>query len=507
MTELFNLGDLVNRDADPQKTAIVDLFQPEGAQRFTHGDMDRMAMSAARMLARRDLPAGSRIAILSTNRIEYVGAYFGILRAGHVAVPINHKTADDTITYVLKDADVVLAFADSAQAPRVPGHIPVIGFDDPGAAGWIAQLDPGPFETWRPGPDDFCEILYTSGSTGRPKGVPLTHVGQLWMLRSRLRPSNGTAYSDQVAIVAQPLFHMAGLGAPRRCIFHHASLVMMPVFEARAYVRALIEHKVNTVQAVPTLLARVVKEVDLLGGEALAHITSITMGSAPLTQALHDKVRSTFPNAGISNGYGSTEAGGGVFGAHPDGLPTPPVALGVPLKEVEVRLVDGPSEDEGVMTIRSPAMLPYYLNLPEQTAKVMRDGWYYTSDVMRRDENGFFWFIGRADDMFVCSGENIYPGEVEKLLETHPGVHQAVVVPIPDDERGQVPVAFLVPRIGAEITVDKIKQFAVANGPAYQHPRRVKLLTELPWAGTNKIDRNALRRQAVELEQAGGWST
>jgi acyl-CoA synthetase (AMP-forming)/AMP-acid ligase II len=125
---------------------------------------------------------------------------------------------------------------------------------------------------------------------------------------------------------------------------------------------------------------------------------------------------------------------------------------------------------------------------------------------MRRDENGFFFFVGRADDMFNCSGENIYPGEVEKMLEQHPGIHQASVVPLADEERGQMPVAFVVRKPGAGMDYAEVRRFALAHAPAYQHPRRVEFLDELPLAGTNKIDRRALYLRAQANEAARRWS-
>jgi acyl-CoA synthetase (AMP-forming)/AMP-acid ligase II len=140
-----------------------------------------------------------------------------------------------------------------------------------------------------------------------------------------------------------------------------------------------------------------------------------------------------------------------------------------------------------------------YANLPEATAKVLRDGWYWTGDVVRRDPDGFYFFVGRADDMFVCAGENIYPGEAEALLERHPAVHQASVVPVADEERGQIPVAFVVLRPGAEADETGLKQFALANAPPVQHPRRVFFKPELPLTGTNKIDRRALAEEAAGL--------
>jgi len=141
--------------------------------------------------------------------------------------------------------------------------------------------------------------------------------------------------------------------------------------------------------------------------------------------------------------------------------------------------------------------MPGYLNLPQETGKRIHDGWYETGDVMRRDENGFFFFVGRNDDMFVCGGENIYPGEVEKLLETHPSVAQAVVVPVPDEIKGQLPVAFVVVKLGASLTEDELKQHALRHAPAYQHPRHVQFVDEMPLAGTNKVDRKLLMDQAA----------
>ena len=139
---------------------------------------------------------------------------------------------------------------------------------------------------------------------------------------------------------------------------------------------------------------------------------------------------------------------------------------------------------DGELVLKNPGILLGYHNLPEETAHRIRDGWYYTGDVCRRDADGFYYFIGRTDDMFVSGGENIFPIEVEQLLEKHPAVHQACVLPFDHDLKGQVPYAFIVLRAGATATADDIKRHALENGPAYQHPRRVFFLEQLPLAGT-----------------------
>jgi long-chain acyl-CoA synthetase len=216
-------------------------------------------------------------------------------------------------------------------------------------------------------------------------------------------------------------------------------------------------------------------------------------------------VRALFPRALVNNGYGTTETGPVAFGAHPRGVPRPDIALGYPAEGVDLRLVDGANTvaDEGVLHLRTPALMPGYLNLPAKTAEVMTaDGYYVTGDVMRRDADGFYHFVGRADDMFVCGGENIYPGEVEAMLERHPDIRQACVVPVPDEVKGAKPVAFVVPVAGAAPSPQSVREWALAHGPAYQHPRHVELVAELPLAGTGKIDRAALAARARTLAGA-----
>lgn len=497
-----NLGDLADIDGFGDRLAVIDLRDPAAPRRYTHREIDALADGVAAYLTARGLQRGERVAILSLNRADYIAAYFGIMRAGLVAVPVNIKLPAETVAYVLADAGVSLAFADAGRM-ALAGDVPVIGFDDPGPGGWTALIRPAPFTPVAARPGEIGQMLYTSGSTGKPKGVPLSHEGQLWALSTRVRPGR----EEERYILAQPLFHMNGLFMTKTVVAAHASMVVLPGFEARAYTQALAGYRVTTLTAVPTMFARVIKETDLIASLDFSSLRQIALGSAPITLGLIERIRATFPQAVVGHGYGTTEAGPAVFGPHPQGLTPPPLALGYPIAEGEVKLVGGAAPDEGVLWMRNPAVMAGYHNLPERSAKVLHDGWYASGDVMRRDGEGFYYFVGRADDMFVCSGENIYPAEVEKLLESHPAVQQASVVPLPDEERSQVPVAFLVLRPGAALSAAQVKQFALQRGPAYQHPRRVAFLPDLPWAGTNKVDRAALVAQARSLEAAGAWAS
>ncbi len=491
-----NLGDIIDPGAPDDRPWVIDV-EPDGrATRLTYGEARAQVDAAARGLARRGLKRGASVGMLSANRAEMLVAYFAIMRAGFVAVPINHKLARPIIEHIVRDSAIALMYADAERTAMVPPGLPAIPLDA-AAPRWREHLDPGPFAAVAMPPDEPATILYTSGSTGMPKGVPLLHGPYVWMVNqyAGLRP----VLEGQPAIVAAPLFHMNALFFSKVIVQLGATNVLLRQFTGRAYIEAIDRHRVSMLTSVPTMLALAVREREALARADLSCVKFVYTGSAPLTQALADKVRETFPGAEFANGYGTTESGPGGFGAHPQGRKRPDTAIGHPLPFVEVKLVGGATPDEGVMHIRAPTMMPGYLNLAQKTAEKLNDGWYDSGDVMRRDADGFYYFVGRADDMFVCGGENIYPGEVEKLLERHGGVHQASVVPVADEIKGEVPIAFLVARKGMAPTEDDIKRYALANGPAYAHPRRAVFLPELPLAGTNKIDRKALVTRAREL--------
>jgi len=247
------------------------------------------------------------------------------------------------------------------------------------------------------------------------------------------------------------------------------------------------------------MIALLAPEREALAHADFSHVELVTIGSAPLSKSVLTQTQQIFPRATIINSYGTTEIGSGLLGVHPRGTARPAASVGYPAPHVEIRLTDGKDEDEGILEIRSPASMSGYLNLPELTRSKMRDGWIHTGDIMRRDADGFLYFVGRADDMFNCSGESVYPGEVERLLERHPAVLEVAIVPLADAIRGAVPVAFVVFRPGASLTESEVKDYILARAAPHLHPRRVWFLERMPLSGVNKIDRQALRAKAKAL--------
>jgi long-chain acyl-CoA synthetase len=492
-----NLGALTSEDGDPDKAAIIDLGTGE-ARRFSYRDFETQADAVARALAGRGLARGERVAILSANRFEYLTTIDGIMRAGFVAVPVNFKFPPATIDYIVHDSDAKLVFCDAQRLDRAPKDLPRICFDSGRSDAVFASfLKPGPFEPITPSDREPAMFLYTSGSTGRPKGVVLSHQSHIWVVEQRMAAQDMTRHRF---LVAAPLYHMNALAMSQLAHAAHATVILLPQFTTQLYLKAIEDCRCTWLTAVPPMIAMMLNDKERFAATDLSSVEYLRMGSAPVSQSLMKAIHEALPKAAVTNAYGTTEGGPVVFGPHPKGLAQPEMSVGYPHPKVQVRLIgeNGAPSDPGVLEMKSPAIMNGYHNRPDVASPITADGFYFTSDVFRCDENGFYFFVGRTDDMFVSGGENIFPGEVEKMLESHPDVIQACVVPVDDDIKGTKPVAFVVKREGSDLNEAKLKSFALANAPAYQHPRSIWFVGSLPLASTNKLDRKAMHDMAAE---------
>lgn len=497
MRSVTNLGALVDRAGEPDAPMIVGVRPGAEPTILSRAALDAMADAFARGLLRAGLRRGERVAILSANRPEYIALLLGAMRAGIVPTPVNYKFPTATIGHVIADCGARLVFCDAARHGQLPADLPpdlrVADFDAAGANGLEPWLDPGPFAPIDPRPDEVGLLLYTSGSTGRPKGVMLSHASHLWVVRTRMAEDD--LRRDRV-LIAAPLYHMNALALALLVCAAGATMVLLPQFEARAYIEAISQYRCTWLTAVPPMISMMLRERDALECADLTSVRVVRMGSAPVNDTLALQTRALLSNARIINAYGTTEGGPIVFTDHPDGLPMPMASVGYPHPQVAVRLLGPEAPEAGVLQMRSPAIMLGYHNRPDMPPPITADGYYDTGDVFRRDADGFHTFLGRTDDMFVSGGENIFPGEVELVIESHPDVLQACVVPVEDAIKGTKPVAFVVLRPGIVADAEAIKRHVLANAPAYQHPRRVWFLDTMLLASTNKIDRNGLRLRA-----------
>ena len=496
-----NLGCAFAPEAGPDAVAIIDLSDPAAERVWTYGELQARCNAVARGLLRQGLQRGDRVGLMCANSTDALTVMLGAMRAGCVAVPLNPRAGPQTLAYMCQDASLTHLVVDPAFAAAVPPGVPAIELK---GAAFEAFLDPGLFEPVVPDDGETGLILYTSGSTGQPKGVLLSHASQVLIARGYCTPAMDDCLASGPNIVAAPLFHMNATVNVTMTLLLGGAFVLMARFDALRFIDAIHRWRVSVISGVPTMAAMIALESEALSSADLSCVRLAVIGSAPLSQTVLSQVQRLLPGAAVINSYGTTETGAGYFGAHPGALPRPPMAVGHPQPHAQLRLVGDGAPDEGVLQVYCATRMTGYLNRPELTADKLRDGWIDTGDIMRRDADGWYYFIGRADDMFVCAGENVYPGQVERLLERHPDVLEVCVLPLADELRGQVPVAFVVARPGAQPTAQALKDHVLAHAAPHLYPRRVWFIERMPLAGTNKIDRHALKHQLNQLVSGEG---
>jgi long-chain acyl-CoA synthetase len=470
----------------------------------SYAELDERADRVAGWLATQGVEPGSRVALLWRNDIYYCEALLGVMRAGVVAVPLNSRQNDETLQYVLSDSGSTGILAGPGEADRgraLAGRSAACRF----VAG-PAEIQQAPRLARLPGhdPDAPCMQPYTSGSTGRPKGVPLTHRGQIWC--ADIVRKVYLFDETEVALLAAPLFHKNAAMTLKSMLLAGGCCAVLPGFEPVAVLRAIDRYQVTYLSGVPAMYRMLLNETDELARCDVSSVRFASAGSAPVTVDLLEDFQRVF-GAPITEGYGLTEGG-------PDVLLTPRWginklgSLGLPLPgaEVQLRDPDGVSEvavgEVGELWVRNPGVTPGYHGLPEVTAERIRDGWLATRDLMRRDADGYHYFVGRSDDLINVGGENVYPKEVEQLLLRHPAVRDVAVLGADHPVKGTVPVAFVVLTEPGGATAEELTAFFHQTGPHYAYPRVIEFVDELPLAGTGKIDRARLQQRAGALVSA-----
>ena len=491
-----NLGTIGIQFRDQDRPAIIDLCVGDAPREISWRQYNANCDAVARGMVRRGLKPGERIGILSGNRAEFLEVFYGTMRAGVVPVLINILQPKETIDWVMRNSEVKLVVCEQALRHLCPGDIPAIEFE----SGYENFLDPGPCTPYAPAWEDIAFHAYTSGSTGRPKGVMLAHRAHSWVAEM-MSKDRDFGPADRM-VVAAAVYHKHGMNSVK-CVFVGGStMILLRKFEARKYLETATRYRASVVSGVPTMFALMLQNRDIMDANDYSCVRLATLGGAPASDVLVDEVTKRFPNARIILVFGITEASAALFGKHPEGKPKPRHSLGWPLPANELRLAGGDSPDFGVLEVRNPALMSGYVGDPGQASRKMKGGWYHSGDILRRDNEGWYYFVGRSDDMFVSSGHNIYPQDVEIMLERHDDIEQAVVVPVPDEIKHTLPVAFIVKKKGSKLTEEEVKQYALKKAPPYQHPRQVHFVDALPVNTVGKIDRRALEGRAKKLREA-----
>ena len=504
-----NFGDLtyVPVRAFPERPAIM-----QGDVTVTYRELDERMRRVANLLVGLGVGAGDRVALLFPNEWPFVELCFGAMRTGAVPVPLNIRLGYETLRYCVEHSDAKVMVASQTlqeQAERLKADVPslgalvVAGEAPPGARSYERLLEAASpeFESVPAAFEDVCMQPYTSGSTGRPKGVLLTHGGQFWnagMVR-RVMMFDET---DR-GLVAVPLYHKNAMAsAVKPLLMAGGTLVILPGFDAAEVIKAIARYRCTFMTGVPAMFRLVLNQKRLLQEYDVSSIRWAACGSAMVPPDLLREFEEAF-HAEIGEGYGLTEGGPVVFESPRFG-PRKTGSSGLPLPGCEVRVVaadghEAEAGEAGELWTRNPGLARGYYKAPEITRKKFdAEGWLHTGDLVRRDEDGYYYILGRMDDMINVGGENVYPKEVEDTLLLHPAVREVFVVPVPHAVKGEAPVAFVVLHAGQAATPEELKQFFLARGPAYAHPRQVFFIDAAPLGSTGKVDRMGLRKRAAE---------
>jgi long-chain acyl-CoA synthetase len=495
----------------PEKEALI-----YGPHRITYAALETRTNRVANGLRALGVGSGDHVAVLVKNDHRFVETMLGALRAGATVTPTTTRAHLSTLTHIMRDSSARILFASSdfveeakMLAETVPDLRQVFVMDQ-------APAGTALYDDWLTGqstarhlvektPHDIALLSYTSGSTGQPKGVLLTHHAMDWATRNLRR---ALLYGpDERCLLAVPMFHangmLAGVFSMLEC---GGSLVILHDVYPAEMIRAIERERCTYTTGVPAMYKLMLREEALLKETDCSSLRFVICGSSEVPEDLLEEF--TRKLAPMLEAYGLTECG--FVCNNPRWGITKRGTTGLPYPGVELRVVD-PEDvsrdvavgDLGELLVRSPANLKAYHNLPQVTAeRLLGDGWFRTRDIVRADEQGYVEIVGRLDDRISCAGESIYPKEVENVLLGHPDIVDVAVVPMADEVKGEVPVAFVVERTRGAAREPDIKDFFLKNGAAYMHPRRVFVLPEMPLTSAKKIDRGALRKLAEERRQA-----
>lgn len=481
---------------------------PEGGG-YSYADMLRSTSQFAHALVELGVQPGDRVAVQVDKSPETVMLYLAVLRAGAVYLPLNSGYTGDELRYFLDDAEpslFVCAPAFEAQArdlAKVSGvaHVETLGDAGDGSLMERVNGKPGRFVDVPRAASDLAAILYTSGTTGRSKGAMISH-GNL-VSNARALVDAWQISGEDWLLHALPIFHIHGLFvACNSLLMAGGSMLFLSKFDAAQMLRLLPQ--VNLLMGVPTFYTRLLDQSGLTR-EAVAHMRLFISGSAPLTAETH-KAFSERTGMAILERYGMTETG--MNTSNPLDGERIAGTVGFPLPGVELRITDPaqaepiplPQGEPGMIEVRGPNVFKGYWRMPEKTAEELRaDGFFMTGDIGFIDERGYVQIVGRNKDMIISGGFNVYPKELEEILDTLPGVAESAVIGVPHPDFGEGVTAVLVASKGEAPSEAQVLAALDGRLARFKQPKRVMVVDALPRNVMGKVQKNVLREQFKAL--------
>ncbi len=473
--------------ADPDHVAIK-LDDVE----VTYAQFDEASARVASLLAAKGVQRGDRVGIMLPNVPYFPICYYGILRAGCAAVPMNVLLKQREVAFYLRDPEAKLLFAwhDFGEAAEA-------GAKDAGAE--CVLVAPGEFESLlgehEPASEvadtddsDTAVILYTSGTTGTPKGAELSHHNLI--RNAEISVGLFGLGTEAMTLGALPLFHTFGQTCGMNAMVKAgATLTLIPRFDPGKALEIIARDHVNVFQGVPTMYGAILHDPKADEADTSSLEVCASGGSAmpvELMRGFEEKF-----GCKVLEGYGLSETSPVASFNHPD-RDRKPGSIGTPVDGVEMKVLDDegnevPQGEVGEIVIRGHNVMKGYWNKPDETAEAIRDGWFHSGDMAKVDEDGYFFIVDRKKDMIIRGGYNVYPREIEEVLYEHPAVREAAVVGIPHDTHGEEVAAAVALKDGEEVDEAELRDFVKEQVAAYKYPRRIWFVDELPKGPTGKI--------------------
>lgn len=505
----MNLSDQLKQTAETHPDKHAYIYED---QAVTYEQLDQKVSLFAANLAAENINRGDHVALILGNSPEFIISYYGALRAGAVVIPINPIYTPSEIGYLLHNGDVKAIITLEQALPLVEGmagqlsDVRLVAYVGEGTEEKeFANIKLKPFAgmvkeeghevpSFTVEKDDVAVILYTSGTTGNPKGAMLSH-------KNIVSNASDTAdylefNSDDVVITALPMFHVfcmtVSMNAP---LISGGTLLILPKFSPQEVFRVAEKYKATVFAGVPTMY-NFLYQYPEGRAEYFSHVRICISGGSPLPVALLHRFEEKF-NVRVSEGYGLSEAAP-VTCFNPLDRPRKPGSIGTNITNVENKVVDEfgnevPPGTVGELIVKGPNIMNGYYKLPEDSSATIRNGWLYTGDLAKMDEEGYFYIVDRKKDLVLVGGYNVYPREVEEVLYQHPNVSEAAVIGVPDPDFGEAVQAFVVSN--ASLTEEDIKNYCKEHLAKYKCPTIVEFIDELPKNTTGKILRKALRKK------------
>lgn len=486
-------------------------------RKYTYRMMNQKANQIANGLNKLGVRSGDTVAIFLSNCPEFIFSYLGVAKLGGINVPVNTFLSPEEVKFILNDCEVSVIITNAelfemikpirSNLPKlkhilivqgegvIEGTLPFEHFDKESI-----RFEEKPSI----GQENAVVIHYTSGTTGKPKGAMLSHKNLLTAIAANTDAIKIT-HRDRI-LVFLPLFHAYTFINCTLATFSQGARVILlsSVKPFKRVINAILFSRVTILVGIPPVYNALISAKIPKFFHWINPVRVCISGAAPLAAEVLKQFEKKF-KIPLLEGYGLSEASAGVS-VNPLQGKRKPLSIGLPIKGVQVKVVDedgNPVETNkvGELVVKGDTVMIGYYNQPEETAKVLKDGWLYTGDLVKIDEEGYLYIVDRKKDMLIVRGMNVYPREVEEILYTHPKVAECAVIGIPDKQRGEVPKAFITLKEGTTATEKEFRRFCHEKIAMYKNPKYFEIRPSLPKTPTGKILKKVLREEELSKAQ------